>query len=172
MTQAMLAAMLNDLFPLLVMQVFHGTNPVVHASAIARKGPDFTRIGGAHGASLGRGFYTSDDINLASSYAKGTGAICVCRALQGKSKSQQLNSAETAGSLFKAGYHSVHEPGSRQIVLFHPDAVCVTHIMNQGPDSSMAEQLAVAKEKLDKEHESQELVRKAQLEVCHTSLHS
>ncbi len=38
--------------------------------------------------------------------------------------------------------------------------------MNQGPDSSMAEQLAVAKEKLDKEHERQEQVREAQLEVC------
>jgi len=30
----------------------------------------------------------------------------------------------------------------------------------------MAEQLAVAKEKLDKEHERQEQVREAQLEVC------
>lgn len=147
-------------------QVFHGTNPVAHASAIARKGPDFTRIGGTHGASLGRGFYTSDDVNLASSYAKGSGAICVCRALQGKIKSQQLNSAETAGSLFKAGYHSVHEQGSRQIVFFHPDAVCVSYILNQGPDSSMAEQLAFAKKKLDKEHGEQESVRLAQLEVC------
>lgn len=148
------------------LQVFHGTNPVAHASAIARKGPDFTRIGGTHGASLGRGFYTSDDVKLAGSYARGTGAICVCRALQGNIKSQQLNSAETAGSLFKAGYHSVHEQGSRQIVLFHPDAVCVSFILNQGPDSSMAEQLVIAKEKLDKEHGEQDSVRLAQLEVC------
>ena len=148
------------------MQVFHGTNPVAHASAIARKGPDFTRIGGTHGASLGRGFYTSDDVNLASSYAKGTGAICVCRALQGNIKSQKLNSAETAGSLFKAGFHSVHEQGSKQIVLFHPDSVCVSYVVNQGPDTSMAEQLAIAKEQMDKEHDEQDLVRLTQLEVC------
>lgn len=148
------------------LQVFHGTNPVAHASAIACKGPDFTRIGGTHGASLGRGFYTSDDVKLAGTYAKGTGAICVCRALQGNIKSQQLNSAETAGSLFKAGYHSVHEQGSRQIVLFHPDAVCVSYILNQGPEFSMAEQLASAKEKLVEEHAEQDSVRLAQLEVC------
>ena len=154
--------------PLHGVQVFHGTDPVAHASAIARKGPDFTRIGSTHGASLGRGFYTTDDANLASSYAKGTGAVCVCRALQGNIKSQQLNSAETAGSLFKAGFHSLHEQGSRQIVLFHPDAVCVSYILNKGADTSMAEQLAVAKEKLDKAHGEQEMVRVAQLEVCHS----
>ena len=34
----------------------------------------------------------------------------------------------------------------------------------------MAEQLAVAKEKLDKEHGEQEMVREAQLEVCHSGL--
>ena len=153
-----------------IVQVFHGTAPVTNANAIARKGPDFTRIGGTHGASLGQGFYTSDRVSLAWGYAKGTGSICVCKALQGNIKSQQLNSSDTAGSLLKAGFHSVHDQGSSQIVLFHPDSVCVSYILNLGPDTSMAEQLAVAKEKLDKEYDEQEMVREAQLEVCHSGL--
>ena len=122
-----------------IVQVFHGTAPVTNANAIARKGPDFTRIGGTHGASLGQGFYTSDRVSLAWGYAKGTGSICVCKALQGNIK-------------------------------FHPDSVCVSYILNLGPDTSMAEQLAVAKEKLDKEYDEQEMVREAQLEVCHSGL--
>ena len=148
------------------LQVFHGTHPVAHASAIARKGPDFTRIGGTHGARYGRGFYTSDDISISTAYAAQTGAICICRALRGNVKTQGLNAAETAGSLFKAGYHSVHDPNRREIVLFHPDAISVTHVANLGPDSTMAEQLAAAKEKLDQEHAEQELARQSQLEVC------
>lgn len=148
-----------------VWQVFHGTNPPAHASGIARKGPDFSRIGSVNGAAYGRGFYTSDNIAVADHYASGNGGICLCEVLQGNVKSNNFNGAETAGSLFKQGFHSVHDPSARFIVLFHPDAVCVTHIANLGPDSSMDQQLAAAKEKLDAEHKALEMVRIAELKV-------
>ena len=155
-----------------VLQVFHGTTPPAHASGIARKGPDFTRIGGTNGAAYGRGFYTTDDIAVAAQYAAGNGGICLCQVLQGNIKSSNFSANDTAGSLFKAGYHSVHDPQARFMVLFHPDAVCVTHIANLGPDSTMAEQLAAAKQKLDDEHAAKEMVRKAEVKVrhCHKSL--
>ena len=146
-------------------QVFHGTDPPAHASAIARKGPDFSRIGGTNGAAYGRGFYTSDDVAVATHYSNGNGGICLCQVLQGRIKSSNFNAADTAGSLFKAGFHSVHDPQARFVVLFHPDAVCVSHVVNLGPDSTMDQQLAAAKQKLDAEHANQEMVREAQLQV-------
>lgn len=147
------------------MQVFHGTTPPAHASGIARKGPDFTRIGGTNGAAYGRGFYTSDDVAVAQHYAGGSGGICLCQVAQGNVKSSNFSSADTAGSLFSSGWHSVHDPQARFIVLFHPDSVCVTHIVNLGPDSTMDQQLADAKKKLDAEHADKEMVRKAELKV-------
>ena len=148
-----------------MLQVFHGTTPPAHASGIARKGPDFTRIGGTNGAAYGRGFYTTDDIAVAANYAGGDGGICLCQVLQGHIKSSNFSASDTAGGLFQAGYHSVHDPQAHFMVLFHPDAVCVTHVVNMGPDSTMDEQLAAAKKKLDDERDGKEMVRKAELKV-------
>lgn len=63
----------------------------------------------------------------------------------------------------------MHDPQARFMVLFHPDAVVVTHVVNLGPDSTMDEQLAAAKKKLDAEYDDKEMVRKAELKVhcCH-----
>ena len=135
------------------------------ANSIARTGPDFSRIGASHGHRIGKGFYSTRVIGTAQSYATEQGAICICRALQGIRKVKQLDSNETAGSLLEAGFHSVHEEGTDFIVLFHPDAVYVTHIIHLGPEDGMQLHLELEREALKKQYEAQESQRKMELQV-------
>ncbi|KAK9797437.1 hypothetical protein WJX73_004192 [Symbiochloris irregularis] len=114
----------------------HGTQLAKSANSIARNGPDFSKVGSANGHAYGRGFYMahSSTPQMARGYAGNSGAICVCSALVGKQKNQGLSSEDDAGSLLQEGYDSVLRGGL--MVLFHPDAVIVTHIIYLGPDDS------------------------------------
>lgn len=147
------------------LQVFHGTKPVSCANSIARTGPDFSKIGAANGHRIGRGFYSTRQVKKARAYATEQGAICICRVLQGIRKVKMLDTNETAGSLLENGYHSVHEEGTDFIVLFHPDAVRVTHIVHLGPDDGMQQHLELEREALTKKHQADELQRTMQLQV-------
>lgn len=148
------------------LQVFHGTRPVRNANTIARLGPDFSRIGAAHGARFGRGFYTSDHIGIARGYTYEAGSICVCTALLGICKLQGLGGeSETPGSLLEQGFHSVHDAGTKEIVLFHPDSMFTKYIIDLVPDDSLEEQIAVERLRVQKAHQMAEDQRCRQLLV-------
>lgn len=148
------------------LQVFHGTRPVRNANTIARHGPDFSRIGAAHGTRFGRGFYTSDHIDIARGYAYEVGSICVCTALLGICKLQGLGSdSETRGSLLEQGFHSVHDAGTKEIVLFHPDSIFTKYIIDLVPDDSLEEQIAMERLRMEETHKMAELQRRRQLLV-------
>lgn len=151
--------------------MYHGTDPIANANAIARKGPDIKLAGSKTGHMFGLGLYAveANRIDIARQYAQSAGGICVCQALRGKPKTNNLSPNDTAGSLYQAGYHSVQDPTSGYIVLFHPDSVVVSHVISFGPDDSLDEQLAAERVKLQAEWEAAENQRKLQLQVCKLS---
>lgn len=149
------------------LQIYHGTNPVANANAIARTGPNVTLAGSANGHRFGLGFYAVEaaNIRVAQAYADQAGGICVCQSLRGKVKKSNFSQDDTAGSLYKDGFHSVRDPDSGYIVLFHPDSVYVSHIVSFGPDDSLADQLAAERVKLQAEWTLKEEQRMLELQV-------
>lgn len=80
-------------------------------------------------------------------------------------QAEGLNSEDDAGSLLQQGYNSVHEPSSGRMVLFHPDALIVTHIIYLGPDDSEEEQISTERLQLEESRNVLELQREMELEV-------
>ena len=64
--------------------------------------------------------------------------------------------SETSGSLLEQGFHSVHDAGTKEIVLFHPDSMFTKYIIDLVPDDSLEEQIAVERLQVQKAHQMAE----------------